>query len=170
MALVGAAVLLVAGLAACSGIQHSGARLFTPTPPPMVARGTPGMAVTPGPEAAFVPGAVTATGVDRNEAPVNPTGDFAVGIPVFIICRVQGVRPGEVHRLTVRWYINGQLARWPGSYTYATVAQDGPLSFSLTYETAGQGIVKLYWDEPVGDSNEQPNDRYLAQAIAFTVR
>jgi hypothetical protein len=31
-------------------------------------------------------------------------------------------------------------------------------------------MVKLYWDEPVGDSNEQPNDRYLAKAIAFTVR
>jgi hypothetical protein len=70
----------------------------------------------------------------------------------------------------VRWYINGQLARWPGSYTYATVAQDGLLSFSLPYETAGEGIVKLFWDEPVGDSNEQPNDRFLAQAVAFTVK
>jgi hypothetical protein len=75
-----------------------------------------------------------------------------------------------VHRLTVRWYINGQLARWPGAYTYATVAQDGLLSFSLTYTIAGEGSVKLYWDEPVGDSNEQPGDRYLAQAIAFTVQ
>jgi hypothetical protein len=50
------------------------------------------------------------------------------------------------------------------------VAQDGLLSFSLTYTIAGEGSVKLYWDEPVGDSNEQPGDRHLAQAIAFTVQ
>jgi hypothetical protein len=166
---LGGTVLLAAGLTACGGIRRTGARPFTPSPP-MVVLGTPPMAVTPGPQAAFVPVVVTATAVDRNGAPVNPTAEFAVGMPVFVICRVQGIRPGEVHRLTVRWYVNGQLARWAGSYTYATVAQDRLLSFSLTYETAGEGVVKLYWDEPVGDSNEQPSDRYLAQALAFTVR
>jgi hypothetical protein len=61
----------------------------------------------------------------------------------------QGIRPSEVHRLTVRWYLNGQLARPPGGYTYATVSEDGPLSFSVTYASAGEGVVKLVWDEPV---------------------
>jgi hypothetical protein len=128
------------------------------------------MAVTPGPQAPFVPVVVTATGVDQNGAAINPTSHFAVGMPIYVVCRVQGVRSGESHRLTVRWYIQGQQARVPGAYTYATVSHDGLLSFSVTYESAGAGLVKLYWDEPVGDSNEQPNDHFLAQATAFTVQ
>ena len=126
--------------------------------------------MTPGPQAPFVPVVVTATGVDQNGAPVNPTSHFAVGKPVYVVCRVQGVMPGQAHRLTIRWYVQGQLARVPGAYSYATVTQDGPISFSVTYTTAGAGLAKLYWDEPVGDSNEQPNDHFLAQAIAFTVQ
>jgi hypothetical protein len=126
--------------------------------------------MTPGPQSLFVPMAVTATGVDRNGAPVNPTSHVPVGRPVYVVCRVRGVLPGQPHRLTIRWYLQGQLLRSPGAYTYATVAQDGSLSFSVTYPVAGAGLVKLYWDEPVGDSNEQPNDRFLAQAIAFMVQ
>jgi hypothetical protein len=132
-----------------------------------VASGAPN--VTPGPQAPFVPVVVTATGVGRSGAPVNPTSHFAVGMPVYVVCRVRGVVPGQSHRLTIRWYVQGQLARVPGAYSYATVTQDGPLYFSVTFTAAGQGLAKLYWDEPVGDSNEQPNDHFLAQAIAFTV-
>jgi hypothetical protein len=168
---LGSTVLFItAVLAACGAILPTGARPSTATPSMAVAQGTPAMAVTPGPQAPFVPMVVTATGVNRNGAPLHPTTEFAIGMPVYVICRVQGIRPNEVHRLTVRWYVNGQLARWPASYTYATVDKDGLLSFSLPYETAGEGVVKLYWDEPVGDSNEQPSDRYLAQVITFTVR
>jgi hypothetical protein len=126
--------------------------------------------MTPGPQAHFVPVAATATGVDRNGAPVNPTAHFAVGAPVYVVCQVRGVLSGQAHRLTIRWYAQGQLVRSPGGYTYATVTHDGPLSFSVKYTSAGQGLVRLYWDEPVGDSNEQPNDHFLAQAIAFTVQ
>ena len=127
------------------------------------------MAVTPGPQAPFVPVVVTATAVDPNDAPVNPTTHFVVGTPIYVVCRVQGVAPGQAHRLTIRWYLQGQLARVPGAYSYATVTQDGPLSFSVTYPTAGAGLAKIYWDEPVGDSNERPNEHFLAQAIAFSV-
>ncbi len=126
--------------------------------------------MTPGPQAPFVPVVVTATGVDQNGAPVNPTSHFAVGMPIYVVCRVQGVRSGQAHRLTIRWYLQGQLARVPGAYTYATVTRDGLVSFSVTYTSGGAGLAKLYWDEPVGDSNEQPNDHFLAQAIAFTVQ
>ena len=126
------------------------------------------MAVTSGPQAPFVPVVVTATGVDRNGAPVNPTAHFAVGTPVYVVCRVRGVLPGQSHRLTIRWYAQGQLAWVPGAYTSATVAHDGPFAFSVTYLSAGAGMVRLYWDEPIGDSNEQPSDHCLAQAIAFT--
>jgi hypothetical protein len=128
------------------------------------------MAVTPGPQARFVPLVVTATGVDQQGAPVNPSTHFAVGMPVYLVCWVQGVSSGQAHRVTIRWYLQGQLARVPGAYSYATVSQDGPLSFSVTYPSAGAGVAKLYWDEPVGDSNERPNEHYLAQAIAFTVQ
>jgi hypothetical protein len=160
------AVLLTLGCANCSSTSPTGPHLSTPTQ--AVASGAPAM--TPGPQAHFVPVAVTATGVDRNGAPVNPTAHFAVGVPVYVVCQVRGVQSGQAHRLTIRWYSQGQLVRSPGGYTYATVTHDGPLSFSVTYLSAGQGLVKLYWDEPVGDSNEQPNDHFLAQAIAFTVQ
>jgi hypothetical protein len=123
---LGSTVLLTTGLLACGGISPTRARISIPSPP-TVSQGSSVMAVTPGPQASFVPVIVTATGVHPNGAPVNPTSHFAVGTPVYVSCRVQGVRPGEVHRLTVRWYINGQLARWPVAYTYATVAQDGVL-------------------------------------------
>jgi hypothetical protein len=128
------------------------------------------MAVTPGAQAPFVPMVVTARGVDQYGAPVNPSTHFAVRMPVYVVCRVQGVAPGQAHRLTIRWYLQGQLARMPGAYSYATVTQDGFLSFSVTYPAAGAGLAKLYWDEPVGDSNEQPNEHFLAQAIVFTVQ
>src|SRR5712664_2574499 len=155
------AVLLTLGRAACSSTQPTGPHLSTPTQG--VASGAPAM--TPGPQAHFVPVAATATGVDRNGAPVNPTAHFAVGVPVYVVCQVRGVLAGQSHRLTIRWYAQGQLVRSPGGYTYATVTHDGPLSFSVKYTSAGQGLVRLYWDEPVGDSNEQPNDHFLAQAI-----
>jgi hypothetical protein len=117
-----AAVLLTVGLASCGAVPSTGPLPRTPTQ--AVARGTP--AVTPGPQAPFVPVVVTATGVDRNGAAINPTSHFAVGMPIYVVCRVQGVRPGESHCLTIRWYVQGQQARVPGAYTYATVTHDGP--------------------------------------------
>ena len=164
-----AAALLTLGLASCGTALSP--RPLPRTPTQAVASASPAvMAVTPGPQARFVPLVVTAAGVDQQGAPVKPTSRFAVGMPVYVVCWVQGVSSGQAHRLTIRWYLQAQLARMPGAYSYATVTQDGPLSFSVTYPSAGAGVAKLYWDEPVGDSNEQPSEHYLAQTIAFTVQ
>jgi hypothetical protein len=163
---LGRVALPTVGLASCGSAQLRGSLLSTPAP--TVVSGTPAM--TPGPQSSFVPMAVTAMRVDHNGAPISPTSHFTVDVPIYVVCRVQGVRPGESHRLTVRWYLQGQQARVPGAYRYATVTHDGSVSFRVTYTSAGVGLVKLYWDEPVADNNDRPNDRFLAQAIAFTVQ
>jgi hypothetical protein len=163
---LGGVALLTVGLASCGGAQLTGS--LPSTPSPTVVSGTPAM--TPGPQSRFVPTAVTAMGADRNGAPINPTSHFVVDMPIYVVCQVQGVRPGQSHRLTVRWYLQGQQARVPGAYRYATVTHDGSVSFRVTYTSAGTGLVKLYWDEPVADNNDRPNDRFLAQAIAFAVQ
>lgn len=127
-------------------------------------------AVTPGPQAQFVRDVVTAIGVDQNGAPVSPTTLFAVGTPVYVVCVVRGVTPGQAHRLSIRWYLQGQQPQMPGASTYATVTQDGPVSFDVIYTATGDGMARLYWDEPVADNSDRPNDQYLAQAVAFTVQ
>jgi hypothetical protein len=127
-------------------------------------------AVTPGPQARHVRDAVTARGVTADGAPVDPTATFHAGAPIYLVCMVEGVAPGTSHRLTIRWYLQGQQARSDGSYSYATVTEDGPVSFSVIYPAAGAGLVKLYWDEPVADNSARTNEAFLAQALAFTVR
>jgi hypothetical protein len=77
--------------------------------------------------------------------------------------------PGR-YRLTIRWYLQGQQPQIDGSYTYATLTQDGPVSFSVTYPTAGSGMARLYWDEPVADNTARPNESFLAHAIVFSVQ
>ena len=159
---MGAALL---GLAGCgvSGTVASGAGAAgTATP------GAP--VVTPGPQAHYLRDVVTARGVTQDGAPLGPTAHFLVGMPIYVVCRVEGVLPGQAHRLTVRWYLHGQLVRAPGAYRYATVTQDGPLTFQVTYPAAGEGMVRLYWDEPVSNNSDRPNDHFLAYALAFTVQ
>ena len=127
-------------------------------------------AVTPGPQARYLRDVVTARGVTKDNVPIDPTSTFQAGVPIYLVCVVQGVTPGTSHRLTIRWYLQSQQAQIDGSYSYATVTQGGPISFSVTYPTAGSGMARLYWDEPVADNSARTNESFLAQAIGFTVQ
>jgi hypothetical protein len=118
--------------------------------------------VTSGPQARFVRDVLTARGVTASGAPIGPTDQFAIGAPVFLLCNVQGVTPGTSHRLTIRWYLQGEPARMDGAYAYATVTHNGSLNFSVMYPAAGAGEVRLYWDEPVADNSDRPNASFLA--------
>jgi hypothetical protein len=126
--------------------------------------------MTPGPQARYLRDVVMAHGVTRGGAPIDPSSTFRVGSKVYLVCVVQGVVTGTSHRLTVRWYLQGRQIQIDGSYTYTTVTQNGPVFFSFSYPTAGAGMVRLYWDEPVADNSARPNDAFLAQAIIFTVQ
>jgi F0F1-type ATP synthase membrane subunit c/vacuolar-type H+-ATPase subunit K len=127
-------------------------------------------AVTPGPQARYLRNVVTARGVTKDNVPIDPTSTFQADMPIYLVCVVQGVTPGTSHRLTVRWYLQGQQLQVDGSYAYATLTQNGPISFSMTYPILGPGMARLYWDEPIADNSARPNESFLAQAIAFTVQ
>jgi hypothetical protein len=131
------------------------------------AEGTP--VTTPGPQARYVQQVVTAAGVDPNGGPVRPTTRFHAQVPVYLVGVVQGVGSGESHRLSVRWLVNGALVQEAGAHASMIVTHDSSVSFSLAYPTPGAGMARLYWDEPVGDNNDAANERFLAQAISFTV-
>lgn len=113
--------------------------------------------------------AVVATGVDSPGAPVNPTSEFRTNQQVYLVCMVEGVKAEESHRLSVRWLLNGTLAQVAGAHSSALVTQNGAVSFALAYALPGAGAVKVYWDEPVADNNDVPNDNFLAQVVRFTV-
>ena len=162
LALMALAGLLGGALTGCGGtssIADDGSQ--------QAAEGTP--VTTPGPQARYVQQVVTAAGVDPNGGPVRPTTRFHAQEPVYLVAVVQGVGSVESHRLSVRWLVNGALVQEAGAHASMIVTHDGPVLFSLAYPTSGAGMARLYWDEPVGDNNDTSNERFLAQAISFTV-
>lgn len=163
VAVVGALVVVITSCGDSRDAPGQGSQQATP------GTATPGTA-TPGPKAPFVGQVTTAFGVDPSGAPVHPASRFQVGAPVYVICSVWGVAQGQAHRLTVRWFLNNALAQVSGAYVSTLVTQDGPVSFHLSYPRPGAGMAQLSWDEPVGDNNDAPNDRFLAQTITFTIQ
>jgi hypothetical protein len=113
---------------------------------------------------------VTARGVNGQGWAVDPTTRFQVHQAIYVTFLVQDVGLGEVHRVGVRWFLNGALASVAGAHSSQLVTHSGPgYSFSLVFPAPGAAEVRLYWDEPIGDNSEAPNDAFLAQTSAFTV-
>jgi hypothetical protein len=131
------------------------------TPPPTGAG-------VPGPQARHVPSAVAAHSVDATGAPVGQDSSFYSGDLIYIVARVQGVRPGEQHTLMIRWYVGGQRADQglPTDSVTQAVAADGYVHFQFKLPQ-GIGVAKLYWDLPAVDVSNA--DAALAQTVAFTV-
>ena len=125
---------------------------------------------TSGPQASFVHEVHTAADVNQQGASAHPTVRFSVHQPIYVACVVRGVKEGDAHRLSVRWLLNGALAPVAGAHSSILVTRNGPVAFTLIYPLPGDGMAKLYWDEPVGDNNDAANDAFLAQAVAFTVQ
>jgi hypothetical protein len=65
-------------------------------------------------------------------------------------------------------------ASWSSTTTFATISshtvagslRTGPLPSA---EIDGAGVARVYWDEPVGDGNDIPNDNFLTRTRSFTV-
>jgi hypothetical protein len=88
---------------------------------------------------------------------------------VYLVCAVEGVTAGERHRLSVRWLLDGRLVQVSGAHSSSLVMRNGNVSFSMIYPSPGTGSVGVYWDEPVGDNNDFPNDNFLVQTSSFTM-
>jgi hypothetical protein len=103
-------------------------------------------------------------------APTNPTREFRTGQRVYLVCAIEGITAGERHQLSVRWLLDGRLVPVAGAHSSALVMENGGMSFSIAYPSQGAGAARVYWDEPVGDNNDFPNDTFLAQTSSFTIR
>ncbi len=158
-----AVVLLLAGTlyalsARSGGIGGQGSA--TPTPGPATGVGIAG------PQGRFVPSAVAALGFDATGAPVQQGSTFDISHLIYVVARVQGVAPGETHTLTIRWYVNGQLADFPNTPYSQTVTSNGYVHFEIKL-APGAATAKLYWDLPAADATG--TEASLAQAVNFVV-
>jgi hypothetical protein len=154
-------VMLLAGTLYAMRGRLGGAGGLGPTPPPT------GVGI-PGSQARYVPSAVAAHGVDATGAPVRQDSSFYSGALIYIVARVQGVRPGEQHTLMISWYVDGQRADQglPTDSVKHAVTADGYVHFQFKLPQ-GTGVGKLYWDLPAFDVSNA--DAALAQTVAFTV-
>jgi hypothetical protein len=107
--------------------------------------------------------------VTAQGAPASHVLEFRTGQQVYLVCRVEGVTEGERHRLSVRWLLDGELAQVAGAHSSALVMDNGNVSFSMIYPSPGVGAAGVYWDEPISDNNDFPNDNFLAQTSSFTI-
>jgi hypothetical protein len=117
----------------------------------------------------FVISVVVCAGVTSQGAPANASHEFRIGQLVYLVCGVKGTAEGVSHRLSVRWLLDGNLVEGAGAHSSALVMQSGVVVFSMIYPSSGAGIARVYWDEPVGDNNDIPNDHFLARTADFTV-
>ena len=117
----------------------------------------------------FVVSVVVCAGVTSQGAPVNASREFRIGQQVYLVCSVKGIAEGVSHRLSVRWLHDGNLVQAAGSHSSALVMQSGGVTFSMIYPSSGAGVARVYWDEPVGDNNDIPNDHFLAHTTDFTI-
>jgi hypothetical protein len=108
-------------------------------------------------------------GVTSQGAPVNASREFRIGQQVYLVCSVTGIAEGVSHRLSVRWLLDRNLVQAAGAHSSALVMQNGNVSFSMIYPSPGAGGARVYWDEPIGDNNDIPNDHFLAHTADFTV-
>ncbi len=121
-------------------------------------------AATPGSGGHYIVAIMTATGVDASGHPTGVTTHFAPGATVYVVVTVHGVTDGQSHLLSVRWSIQGQdvsLQQRAGSLG-EPIPGDGTYSFNATFHSTGVGMVKVYWDLPLGGST-------LADTLAFGV-
>ena len=62
-----------------------------------------------------------------------------------------------------------ELVQAAGAHSSGLITQDGYASFAMSYPASGAGVAKVYWDEPVSDGNDIPNDNFLARMRSFTL-
>ncbi|HEY1388527.1 MAG TPA: hypothetical protein VGF38_08280 [Ktedonobacterales bacterium] len=167
-----AAAVVIAFVAAVS--LNAGLRTGTPsprlTPPVNDLSGVPLTPVaTPGPAARPLSWVVTALHRQGNCSPVYPSSYFHAGdmVWVFVILK----QPARGHTISVRWFMNGDDVTPPsGDRTTLILGDNNPNAcFSLQYPSPGKGSVKVYWDRPVNDAGNSPNDASLMATINFAV-
>jgi hypothetical protein len=124
--------------------------------------------VTPGPQAQYVQYVTTATAVDSNYAPVNPTSTFLVNADVYVVASMRNLTAGQSHTLSIHWFLDGQDLQLSSGALSKTITKDSKVYFSLHYPTAGLGSAKLYFDRPINDPDT--DTAYLAATVDFAIQ
>lgn len=164
-------VALLAALFSTIGAGHSkvgsgGSPSATGTPQQIAATPT---VTAPGPYSMYIVNIATASGVDSNGQPVNPTAAFLVNQSVYVTMQVDNPPPGTGH-VDVRWFLNGSSQPFAGSdIVTRTVNGSQNIYFSAASASAGDGTARIFWDLPAGDMGTDLSDPHLVATINFTV-
>jgi hypothetical protein len=126
---------------------------------------------TPGPQHTYVTNVVTAQGVSTDFAPVHETSHFTAGQEVYVVCLVRGITKGQPHTISIHWFYDGTDMELPmiNGKTSDEITSNQVVYFSMTYETAGLGMAKIFFDLPSTDNGDRANDPYLAAQITFAI-
>ena len=112
---------------------------------------------------------VTALHRQGNCSPVEPSSYFHVGDAVWVFVILK--QPAKGHTISVQWFVNGTDVNPPSADKTTLILGDNSASacFSLQYPTPGKGSVKVYWDRPANDADNNPYDPSLMATINFAV-
>lgn len=169
-------VLIVGGVLALKGLNHSGGQTNTNTPTPGTTS-TTGTTPTPGTTATtstaaspsgspIDPGAAaiitnvrSASGIDSNLLPTKVTNQFKAGDTVYVTYNLHLTQSGYVE---AKVYVDGTFAKQTSLAVQVGKYDHG--YFKITYTQASQGAFELYWCLKADCSDEQ-----LAGVSTFTV-
>ena len=129
-------------------------------------------ASTPGPQAKIVQSVVTAHAIDAKYNAEDESTIFLVNSTVYVVANIVGASQTTANTFSCTWYLNGvnyQLNSGKQTSLPAGKASNFHAYCALPYYQTGIGMVRLYWNRPASDSNDGPNDAYLAQTIKFAV-
>lgn len=112
---------------------------------------------------------VTALHRQGNCNPVDPSSYFHATDAVWVFITL--TQPAKGHTISVRWFANGTDVNPPSiDKTSLTLGDNNAgACFSLQYPSPGKGMVKVYWDRPANDPDNDPNDPALMATISFAV-
>jgi hypothetical protein len=169
LAVVAVVIAFVAAISVNAGLR-AGTPLLPQTPPAIDLRDVPLTPVaTPGPAARPLAQVVTALHRQGNCSPVEPSSYFHVGDAVWVFVILK--QPAKGHTISVRWFMNGTDVNPPSADKTTLIVGDNSASacFALQYPTTGKGSVKVYWDRPANDADNNPYDPSLMATINFAV-
>lgn len=129
-------------------------------------------ASTPGPQAKIVQSVVTAHAIDAKYNAEDESTIFLVNSTVYVVANIVGASQTTTNTFSCTWYLNGvnyQLNTAKQTQLPPGKASNFHAYCALPYYQTGIGMVRLYWNRPASDTNDGPNDPYLAQTIKFAV-
>lgn len=123
---------------------------------------------TAGPNSKYITSVTTSKRIDSNGHPIDVTSHFLVGDTVYVVVQVRNAPKGE-HTVCAQWFLNGEDIRPSGQICKPINIADVNVTLLLPYPQPGEGMARIFWDAPAGDTDPPLNDPALAQTIYFGI-